>query len=122
MYLRVGFINILVQQNQAYFLKTLLEEIIGKCHDVKISAWVDHKGAVQSINSTNSMIDKRLRINAAAIRQMLERKEVSTISHCPGKDQHIPAEEKYLHYDALDENYQKIEIEICASTTIYPLK
>ena len=46
-----------------------------------------HKGAVQSINSTNSMIDKRLRIDTAAIRQMLERGEISTVSHCPGKDQ-----------------------------------
>ena len=41
------------------------------------------------------------------------------------KDQHIPQlreNGKYLHYDALDENYQQIEIEICAGIIIYPLK
>ena len=72
---------------EAFFLKTLLEEITGSSFAIKINCWVDHKGAVQSINSTNSMIDKRLRIDTAAIRQMLERGEISTVSHCPGKDQ-----------------------------------
>ena len=42
-----------------------LNEMIGA--DLSIQAWVNHKGAVQSVNSTNTMVDKRLRIDTAAI-------------------------------------------------------
>ena len=69
----------------SFFLKTILEELLKK--KIDIHAWVDHKGAVQSINSTNSMIDKRLRIDTATIRQMIDTKEVTSVAHCPGKDQ-----------------------------------
>ena len=51
--------------------------------DLPIHASVDHKGAVQSINSTNLMVDKRLRVDTAAIRQMIERGELGSVSHCP---------------------------------------
>merc|ERR1712107_412497 len=69
----------------SFFLKTIFEEMLRRKFD--IHALVDHKGAVQSINSTNTMIDKRLRIDTAAIRQMIDRKEVTSVAHCPGKDQ-----------------------------------
>ena len=69
----------------AFFLKTIFNEMIGA--DLTIQAWVDHKGAVQSVNSTNTMVDKRLRIDTAAIRQMIDKAEITAVSHCPGRDQ-----------------------------------
>ena len=69
----------------AFFLKTILEEVCKET--IEIQGWVDHKGAVQSINSTNTLVDKRLRIDTAMIRQMIDRKEVASVAHCPGKDQ-----------------------------------
>ena len=69
----------------AFYLKTILEEING--NELEVHGWVDHKGVVQSINSTNTIVDKRLRIDTAMIRQMLDKKEISSVSHCPGKDQ-----------------------------------
>lgn len=69
----------------AFFLKTLLEEICKET--IEIHGWVDHKGAVQSINSTNTLVDKRLRIDTAMIRQMIDKKEIASVAHCPGKDQ-----------------------------------
>ena len=65
-----------------FFLKTVLEEVYKETIDIQ--GWVDHKGAVQSINSTNTLVDKRLRINTAMIRQMIDKKGVA---HSPGKDQ-----------------------------------
>ena len=70
---------------EAFYLKTLFKELTQL--DLPIHASVDHKGAVQSINSTNSMVDKRLRVDTAAIRQMIEREEVCSVSHCAGRDQ-----------------------------------
>ena len=69
----------------AFYIKTIIKEVTQL--DLTIQAFVDHKGAVQSINSTNSMVDKRLRVDTAAIRQMIERGEVGSVSHCAGKDQ-----------------------------------
>ena len=69
----------------AYFIKTIIEDVLKNI--IPIQGWVDHKGAVQSINSTNSMIDKRLRIDTASIRQMIEVGWVASVAHCPGKDQ-----------------------------------
>ena len=69
----------------AFFIKTILDEVC-KC-TIGVHCWVDHKGAVQSINSTNSMIDKRLRIDTAMIRQMIDQTKISFIANCPGKDQ-----------------------------------
>ena len=69
----------------AFLIKTIVEEILPVT--LKINGKVDHKGAVQSINSTNTTADKRVRIDTACIREMIERGEVNSVSHCAGKDQ-----------------------------------
>ena len=77
----------------AVYLREIIKEVLG--WSVKIHVWVDHKGVVQSFNSTNNVEDKRLRIDIAAVRQMMERGEIDAVHHCQGKNQLADCLTKY---------------------------
>ena len=48
---------------------------------------MDNKSTVDAIHSTAPVEDKKLRRDVARIKQMLNTKEIRSVSWCPGKEQ-----------------------------------
>lgn len=63
----------------AVYLARILQEISG-CGNLKIRSFVDNKSLVDSLHSSRSVDDKRLRIDIAVLRGMLERGEVAEVA------------------------------------------
>ena len=71
-----------------YYIQRLLLEILDMpVGSIPIVAFVDNKSVVQSIHSTSLVDDKRLRLDIAAIKQSIDKHEVSAINWCPSKAQ-----------------------------------
>ena len=58
----------------AYMLKRFISELLGIDPDVEL--FTDNKSMIDAINTTNLMVDKRLRVDIAALREMNENNEV----------------------------------------------
>ena len=72
----------------AFLIRNILEEVLNlPTGTIPIKATVDNQSTVLAVHSTTSVDDKRLRRDIRALRQMLERKEVSKITWCPGQEQ-----------------------------------
>ena len=63
----------------AVYLARILQEISG-CGNLKIRSFVDNKSLVESLHSSRSVEDRRLRIDIAVLRDMLERGEVAEVA------------------------------------------
>ena len=73
---------------QAVYVREIIEEIFNlDSKSVPVEAIVDNKSTVQAIHSTAPVEDKKLRRDIAIIKQMLNEREISSVSWCPGKDQ-----------------------------------
>lgn len=74
--------------DDAYFLGRILSEL-GVCapNGPKIEAFVDSRSLVENIRSTKSVNKKKLRIDIAAIREMLERGELNSLKWVDSKSQ-----------------------------------
>ena len=73
----------------AIYLKTLLSELLYNSSSIKIIpiiGIIDNKQLHDSIYSTKSADDKRLRIDLAEIQEMLEKGEVTQIKWVPTQD------------------------------------
>lgn len=63
----------------AVYLAKILAEVSG-CRDLKIYCYVDNKSLVDALYSCRSVDDRRLRIDMAVLRDMLQNKEITEIS------------------------------------------
>ena len=54
---------------------------------IPIEAYVDNKSVTEAVHSTRMVDDRRLRLDIAAIKESLHRKDVAAIRWCPGQDQ-----------------------------------
>ena len=73
---------------EAIYLREVIEEIFNlKEKAVPVKAIVDNKSTVDAIHSTAPVEDKKLRRDVARIKQMLNLKEIRSVSWCPGKEQ-----------------------------------
>ena len=73
---------------QAVYVREIIEEICNlDSKSVPVEAIVDNKSTVQAIHSTAPVEDKKLRRDISIIKQMLNEKEISSVSWCPGKEQ-----------------------------------
>ena len=70
----------------AVYLIRILDEISG-CGWLRIRCFVDNKSLVDALQSYKGVEDKRLRINIAALREMLERKEIDEVVWVHTSDQ-----------------------------------
>lgn len=68
---------------EAIFHQKLLSEIIPGC-SVPILGVVDNKSLVESVRSTKSVDDRRLRIDIGEIKEMLAENVVDSVMWCPG--------------------------------------
>lgn len=73
---------------EAVYIKSMLQEVLGNAKtELPIVAYVDNKSVVEALYSTKMVGDRRLRIDIAAIKQSLARKEVAVVRWVPGDDQ-----------------------------------
>ena len=73
---------------EAVHIRELIEEVYGlKEKSVPVEAIIDNKGTVDAIHSTTAVGDKRLRRDVSSIKQMLNTKEIGSVTWCGGKDQ-----------------------------------
>ena len=67
--------------DNAVLLSKLLAEIIhnDKDHNLIIECRTDNRSLFQAAHSTNTLNDKRLRVEMSIVREMLERKEIELV-------------------------------------------
>ena len=65
--------------DSAYYIATIIKELSG-ISDLKIECFVDNQSLVENVHSTKNVSEKRLRIDIAALKTMLEEKEVHKIA------------------------------------------
>jgi len=70
----------------SYYYRNMVEDIMGIPHQtIGITAYIDNKSVVEAVQSTKLVDDKRLRVDIAAIRELLQTNEVREIKWCPGR-------------------------------------
>lgn len=70
------------------YVRHLTETLLSKQYgSIPLHAVVDSKSLVECVHSTKLVDDRRLRLDIGAIRESLEKKEVTSVSWCPGKAQ-----------------------------------
>ena len=62
--------------DSAHLLSAIGAEIFGK-ENLQIQLYTDNRSLLDAINTTNSMLDKRMRVDIASLREMSENNEVS---------------------------------------------
>jgi len=73
---------------EAIYLRGLIVEMLGREEkSVPIVAFVDNKSVTQALCSTKLVDGKRLRMDIAAIKESLDRSEISTVKWVPGEEQ-----------------------------------
>ena len=73
---------------EAVYLREVIEEIFDlKDKTIPVEALVDNKGTIDAVHSTAPVADRRLRRDVGIVKQMLNTKEISSVSWCSGKDQ-----------------------------------
>ena len=81
-------LSLLSGLKEAIYTREVIEEIFNlKDKAVPVKAIVDNKSTVDAIYSTAPLEDKKLRRGVARIKQMLNRKEIRSVSWCPGREQ-----------------------------------
>ena len=72
----------------ALYARAILTDLLQKTPDnIPIVAYVDNKSVVEALGSTRMVDDKRLRVDVAAIKETLEKGEISNIQWVPGENQ-----------------------------------
>ena len=64
----------------AVYLVQIIREIGGDKSQLKVKCYVDNKSLVDALYSSKSVDDKRLRIDIAVLKDMMERKEIESVS------------------------------------------
>ena len=66
----------------AIYLGHILSELLGKTtkNIISVECFIDNKSLFDNIHSTKLVSEKRLRIDIAVIKQMLERKEIDSVT------------------------------------------
>ena len=81
-------LSLLSGLKEAIYLREVIEEVFNlRDKSVPVKAIVDNKSTVDAIHSTAPVEDKKLRRDVARIKQMLNTKEIQSVSWCPGKEQ-----------------------------------
>ena len=81
-------LSLLSGLKEAIYLREVIEEIFNlKDKEIPVKAIVDNKSTVEAIHSTAPVEDKKLRRDVARIKQMMNLKEIRSVSWCPGKEQ-----------------------------------
>ena len=65
--------------DSAFLLKSVLEEILPGENSIEIVSVVDNKNLFDSIQSTNSVEDKRLSVDIGYLREKINRKEIADV-------------------------------------------
>ena len=65
------------------YIKHTLQMLLGPVQ-LPMHAVVDNRSLVEAVHSTKLVDDRRLRLDIGAMRQSLDRKEIASISWCPG--------------------------------------
>lgn len=66
----------------AYYVGSFLTEILHKkvnYNNVPINCYIDNRSLCENLHSTKSVSEKRLRIDIAAIKEMMHRGEISKV-------------------------------------------
>ena len=63
----------------AFLLAKFIEEVLPHTYRLKITCFTDSKGLYDAVNTTNTINDKRLRIEMAIVREMVENSEIAWI-------------------------------------------
>ena len=71
----------------AYYIKRLMEDILGKDTDINVHCISDNKSLVDSVYSTKSLADYRLRIDMGCLRSMVNNKELTSVRWIKTQDQ-----------------------------------
>ena len=74
----------------AIYFQNFMKELLGLSHDtknLKIHCRTDSNGLYKSVHSNTQILDKRLRIETAILRQMLEKEEIASIDWVPSTEQ-----------------------------------
>ena len=61
----------------AFLLAKFIEEVLPHTYRLKITCFTDSKGLYDAVNTTNTINDKRLRIEMAIVREMVENSEIA---------------------------------------------
>ena len=69
-----------------YWLQNILNEVLGT-EGCKIDCYIDSQSLYNAANSTTSLSDKRLRVDVAIIREMLQNNEISKLVWVPSNSQ-----------------------------------
>ncbi|XP_066911985.1 uncharacterized protein [Clytia hemisphaerica] len=69
-----------------YWLQSILNEVLGT-EGCRIECYIDSQSLYNAANSTTSLSDKRLRVDVAIIREMLQNNEISKLVWVPSKSQ-----------------------------------
>ena len=73
---------------QAVYVREIIKEIFNlDSKSIPVKAIVDNNSTVQAIHSTAPVEDKKLRRDVSLDKQMLNEREIASVSWCPGKDQ-----------------------------------
>ena len=70
---------------EAYYQQSFIKETLNI--NAKITAYVDNKELVENVYSTSLLDDKRLNLDVALIKEMVNKGEVENILWLPGPDQ-----------------------------------
>ena len=78
-------LSLLVGLEDACYLREMLEETLGLCKfSIPIEAYFDNKSVTEAIQSTKMVDDKRLRLDLAAIKELISDQQVQSVKWCPG--------------------------------------
>ena len=71
----------------AYFLKLLIEDMLGTKEKIPIICYTDNESLVQNLATSNTVSDFRLRVDIARLREMLATKEITKVNWIDTKKQ-----------------------------------
>ena len=71
----------------AYYIKRLIEDILGTKTNIHVHCISDNRSLVDAINSTNTLTDYRLRIDMSCLRSMVNNGELASVSWIRTQDQ-----------------------------------
>jgi transposase InsO family protein len=68
------------------YIRQMIQEILGITDtNIPIEAYIDNKSVTEALQSTKLVDDKRLRLDIAAIKELVETRQIQSVRWCPGK-------------------------------------
>ena len=69
----------------SFYYRQILEDMLGlESTTITIEAYVDNKSVIEALLSTRMVDDKRLRVDVAAIQELLKFQDINQIQWVPG--------------------------------------